>query len=131
MKTPVTRNSHPIGLPGWRRVTSQPTAAQGTPITAAITPLSSCCDSRLSGTAAAKDNTASTPSALAQTFGEPRCKRRVVASNAAIRSATGSSPPASLTNRTLRTDRSGNVTALAGGLAFLDLEDEVSYGREG
>ena len=35
MKTPTTSNSQPIGLPGWRRVTSQPTAEQGTPIAAA------------------------------------------------------------------------------------------------
>jgi hypothetical protein len=35
MKTPTTKNSQPIGLPGWRRVTRQPTAAQGTLIAAA------------------------------------------------------------------------------------------------
>jgi hypothetical protein len=33
--------------------------------------------------------------------------------------------------RTRPTDGYGNLMALAGGLTFLDLEDEVSYGREG
>ena len=88
---PITRKSQPSGFSRWRRVTTIPTAAQGRPITAAITPLSSWCDSRLSGTAAAKDSTASVPSALAQALGEPR-RNRAVSFTAAVRCATGSDP---------------------------------------
>ena len=68
----------------------QPYRGAGNADDAAITPLATWCDSTLSGIAAAKVSSASRPSATAQ-----------------ARAALGSS----LTNRTLRPERSGNVTA--------------------
>ncbi len=92
-QTALTRKSQPSGLPGWRRVTSTPIPALGRPITAAITKLATWSDSTLNGIAAAKDSTARAPKALLQNLGDPRRK---------------------LMYRTLRADRSGNVTAAAG-----------------
>ena len=77
-----------------------PIAALGTPITAAMTPLATCCDSTLSGIAAANDSTATTPSAIAQARGDPNPHHL----------ALWSGPLSTLTKRTLRADRSENVT---------------------
>jgi hypothetical protein len=108
-QTALTRKSQPSGLSRWRRITSIPIAALGTPITAAITPLSTWCDSTHSGIAAAKDSTAALASASAQARGDPsRTRRRPAAVTASVGSVI-TSPW--LTNRTLRADRSGNVTA--------------------
>src|SRR5579859_7959588 len=89
-QTALTRKSQPSGLPGWRRVTSTPIPALGRPITAAITKLATWFDSTLNGIAAAKDSTARAPKAALQNLRDPRRM---------------------LMNRTLRADRSGNVTA--------------------
>src|SRR5580700_2652736 len=85
----LTRKSQPSGLPGWRRVTSTPIPALGTPIAAAITKLATWSDSTLSGTAAAKDSSARRPRTTLQVLACPRRK---------------------LMGRTLRGDRSVNVT---------------------
>jgi hypothetical protein len=67
-----------------------PYPALGRPITAAITKLAAWCDSRLSGMAAAKDSSARTLRTILQILGDPR---------------------RTLMDRTLRGERSGNVTA--------------------
>src|SRR5260370_39707258 len=89
-QTALTRKSQPSGLPGWRRVTSTPIPALGRPITAAITKLAAWSDSTLNGIAAAKDSTARAPKAVLQNLGDPR---------------------RTLMYRTVRADRSANVTA--------------------
>jgi len=90
MKTLVVRKSQPIAFPGWRLATAHPTTAQGTPITAATTPSPAWRDAAVSGMAAAKDSSASRPSAIRQALAGPGRKLMI---------------------RTLRGERSGNVTA--------------------
>jgi hypothetical protein len=75
----ITRKSQPSGLPGWRRATSHPTAAQGMPIAAAIARLPSTRlpagrAGRASGIMAAPDRTARMPSTTLHARGDPRRK---------------------------------------------------------